>query len=35
MPRHPDFAPHGVIPAVFVPFRDDPRPNRTPLKTAT
>jgi 4-hydroxy-tetrahydrodipicolinate synthase len=23
MPRHPDFVPHGVIPAVLLPFYDD------------
>jgi 4-hydroxy-tetrahydrodipicolinate synthase len=23
MPRHPDFVPHGVIPAVLLPFHDD------------
>jgi 4-hydroxy-tetrahydrodipicolinate synthase len=23
MPRHPDFIPHGVIPAVLLPFHDD------------
>src|SRR5215472_6623725 len=23
MPRHPDFVPHGVIPAVLLPFLDD------------
>jgi 4-hydroxy-tetrahydrodipicolinate synthase len=23
MPRHPDFAPHGVIPAVLLPFHED------------
>src|ERR1700749_1362668 len=23
MPRHPDFVPHGVIPAVLLPFHTD------------
>src|SRR6201996_7377810 len=23
MPRHPDFVPHGVIPAVLLPFQED------------
>src|SRR3954454_15395663 len=23
MPRHPDYVPHGVIPAVLLPFHDD------------
>ena len=23
MPRHPDYVPHGVIPAVLLPFDDN------------
>lgn len=28
MPRHPNYVPHGVIPAVILPFEEDSRSTR-------